>query len=242
MMLIVIILRIVCLLNTVFLFGGVFAESTWQIPERKIEVLLDGFLDEWVDVPFRILEPGGSGVKSGGKFGEDDLKVKIMALWDKEYLYLALEWHDDVWDIQKVPRRQAVWVDQDGTRRDRMHFFDNFKFHIRRSDYDYTVWISPRAQDEGPYYWSRLLQGYGGMERATSAPMVTARNHGDRVTLEVELVWKQLRIKPKKNQEIPLRLVVADADLPGKQLETKLENIKWVGWIGQVQVVKGDGD
>jgi len=87
-----------------------------------------------------------------------------------------------------------------------------------------------------------LLQGYGGMERATSAPMVTARNHGDRVTLEVELVWKQLRIKPKMNQEIPLRLVVADADLPGKQLETKLENIKWVGWIGQVQVVKGDGD
>jgi hypothetical protein len=233
-------LRTVCLLNTFLLFTSAFAESSWEIPERKIEVLLDGFLDEWTDVPFMVLEPGGPELKSGGQFGDDDLKVKIMALWDKEYLYLALEWHDDVWDVGKVARREAVWIDPEGTRRDRMHFFDNFKFHIRKSDYDYTMWVSPRAEDEGPHYWSRLLQGYGGMERATGAPMVTARNHGGHVTMEVELLWKQLRLKPKKKEPIPVRLVIADTDLPGKLLEAKLGHLKWVGWIGQLRFVEDD--
>jgi hypothetical protein len=239
-MLHVIMLRLVCLCNVVFLFNGVFAETTWEIPERKIEILLDGFLEEWMDVPSKILVPDGSGLQSGGEFGEDDLHLKIRALWDEEYLYLALDWHDDVWDIQKVTRREAVWIDPDGTRRDRMHFFDNFKFHIRKSDYDYTMWVSPRSGDDGPYFWCRLLEGYGGMERATGAPMITARNHGDRVTIEVELLWKQLKIKPKKNRTIPLRLVVADADLPGTLLESKLEYLKWVGWKGKLKFVEAD--
>ena len=121
-----------------------------------------------------------------------------------------------------------------------MLFFDNLKLHIRKSDYDYTMWGSPRAHDEGPYFWSRLLEGYGGMERATSAPMVTARNHGGHVTMEVELLWKQLRIKPDKKRLLPLRLLLADADLPGKQLETKLKDLKWVGWRGQLKIVKAD--
>lgn len=240
MMLRVIILRLCCLLNVFFLFNGVFAETAWEIPEREIEILLDGFLDEWVDVPSKILVPGDDSLLSGGEFGEGDLQVKVMALWDKEYLYLALDWKDDVWDIRDVPRREAVWIDPEGTRRDRMFFFDNLKFHIRKSDYDYTMWVSPRAHDEGPYFWSRLLEGYGGMERATSAPMITARNHGGRVTIEVELLWKQLRIKPKKDRGLPLRLVAADADLPDKRLETKLGQLKWVGWKGQLKFVEAD--
>ena len=229
-----------CLLNTVFLFSGVFAETAWEIPERTFDVLLDGYLDEWGNVPAKVFLPGGEGLKSAGEFAENDVKVEVKALWDKEYLYLAIDWQDDVWDIQRVTRREAVWIGPENTRRDRMHFFDNFKFHIRKSDYDYTAWISPRANDEGPHFWCRLLEGYGGMERATSAPMITARQQGNRVTMEVVLLWKQLRIKPKKKKAIPLRLVVADSDLPGKLLEAKVEHLKWVGWMGQFKVVEAE--
>jgi hypothetical protein len=230
----------VSLLITPFLLTTVFAEIRWEIPEREFEILLDGFLDEWEGVPSIVLAPGEPELKSAGDFGENDLHVKLMAVWDKERLYLALNWRDDIWDIQKVTRREAVWIDPEDTRRDRMHFFDNFKFHIRKSDYDYTMWVSPRANDEGPHFWCRLLEGYGGMERATSAPMVTARNHGRHVTAELELFWEQLRLKPRKKETIPIRLVVADADLPGKLLETKLPHLKWVGWMGQLRVVEAE--
>ena len=216
-------MRIFFLLNTFLLCSGLFAESAWEVRERQIEILLDGYLDEWVDVPSIALVPGGAGLQEAGEFGDDDLALRVMALWDKKYLYLALDWRDDIWDIEKVPRREAVWIDPKGTRRDRMHFYDNFKFHIRKSDYDYTMWISPRAGDEGPHYWCRLLEGYGGMERATGAPMITGREQEGRVTLEVLLLWKQLKLKPKKNQRFPLALVVADADLPGKLLDSKVE-------------------
>lgn len=226
------------LLIVVVFFTGVFAENSWDIQEREFEILLDGFLDEWEGIPFKNLIPGGDGLQTGGDFGQEDLDFKVKAVWDREHLYLALDWEDNVWDIQKVVRREAVWIDPENTRRDRMYFFDNFKFHIRKSDYDYTMWVSPRANEEGPHFWCRLLEGYGGMERATSAPMITARNHGGRVTAEVELFWKQLRLKPNRKEPIPLRLVVADADLPGKMLQTKLSHLKWVGWMGQLRVVE----
>jgi hypothetical protein len=232
--------RFAVFLTTLLPLTSVFAQTSWEIPEREFEILLDGFLDEWEGVPSRLLAPDRPGVKSAGSFGEADLSVKVMAVWDEERLYLALYWQDDVWDIQKVSRREAVWIDADDTRHDRMYFFDNFKFHIRKSDYDYTMWVSPRANDEGPHFWCRLLEGYGGMERATATPMITFRNQGGHATAELELSWEQLRLEPKEKEPIPIRLVVADADLPGKSLETKLSHRKWVGWMGQFVVLEAD--
>ena len=234
----VVMVRFFCVLNLFLLPTALFADTVWEIPEREVDILIDGFLDEWEGVPAMVLEPGGSDVQSAGEFGQDDLRAEIRALWDKEYLYVALDWQDNVWDIQDVSRREAVWVDSNGRRRDRMHFFDNIKFHIRKSDYDYTMWLSPRVADAGPFSWCRLLQGYGGMERATSAPTITARDHGNRATIEVVLLWKQLRIKPKKNQNVPLRLVIADSDLPGKMLDSKVQFLKWLGWKGQFRIVE----
>lgn len=238
MMLSIAMLRFLCVLSLFLLPVTVLAETRWEIPEREVDVLIDGFLDEWDGVPVKVLEPGGAGVKSDGEFGIDDLRIGIRALWDKEYLYLALDWHDDVWDIKSVSRREAVWLDSEGRRRDRMQFFDNFKFHIWESDYDYTMWLSPRVDGEGPFSWCRLLLGYGGMERATSAPTITARHQGERATVEVVFLWKQLRIKPKKNQDVPLRLVLADSDLPGKMLDSKVKFLKSLEWSGQLRIVE----
>jgi hypothetical protein len=185
-----------------------------------------------------VLSPEESNLESGGDLTPSDVHLEIQMLWDKEYLYLGLRWRDTVWDIEEITRRDAVWVDQENRRRDRMFFFDNLKFHIRKSDYDYTFWISPRVNEEGPYMWYRLLEGYGGMERATGSPMVTAREIDGEVTAEIMLIWKQLKLEAKEGVEYPLALVVADGDFPGRLLDFKLDHIKWLGWRGSMKLIE----
>ena len=205
--------------------GFSFGQNIFEIKKNDREILIDGFLDEWDGVPALILAPGEKGIRTSGELSSSDVRVEVHALWDKQYLYLGLKWKDAVWDIEKITRKNAVWMDQDNRRRDRMYFYDNLKFHIRKSDYDYTFWLSPVANEEGPFMWYRLLEGYGGMERATGTPMVSAKEQGDEMTAEVMLIWKQLKLKGKKGAEYPLTLVVADSDNPGRLLEYKLEHL-----------------
>jgi hypothetical protein len=145
-----------------------------------------------------------------------------------------MRWTDDTWDIQRVRRRDAVWLTPDRKRRDRTLFFDYLKFHIRRSDYDYTFWMTPRIESRGPYSWHRLLKGYRGMETATSAPIITARQKQKVATLEVLFSWKEMSIKPKSGMHIPLRLILADSDMPGTSLEMKLPELKAIRWRGSL--------
>ncbi len=207
------------------------AQAEWTVPRRDREILVDGFLQEWQGVPALELAPGLPGISSEGEFGEGDLRVAIQALWDEQYLYLALTWRDDTWDVEEVTRRDAVWLDSNRKRRDRMLLFDYLKFHVRQADYDYTLWVSPYHQEKGPFFWHRLLEGYRGMERAAGSPMITARELEDgRVTIELMFFWKELRLKPKEG--FPLTLTVADSDLPGRLPESKLGSLKSVSWRG----------
>ncbi len=214
------------------------AESWWEIPYRDRAILIDGHLDDWEGVPSLVIAPGLDGIRSGGNFSDGDLKVVVQALWDKEYLYLGITWTDNVFDLSEISRKEAVWVDDEGRRRDRMFFFDYLKFHIRKSDYDYTLWLSPRANDEGPYMWYRLLEGYRGMERATGQPMVSAREQDHQATLEVMLLWKELRLKAKKGVELPLTLILADGDDPDRLLEYKAHHQKWLAWVGKIRILE----
>lgn len=214
------------------LAGEGLSQSTFSVPRRTQDVLVDGFLHEWSHVPVLEMHPELTGLGVEGEFKEDDVRLQLQAQWDDQYLYLALTWHDDSWDIQEVTRRDAVWVDASGKRRDRMLLFDFLKFHIRQSNYDYTLWVSPRHQDQGPFFWHRLLEGYRGMERAAGSPMVTAREHEDgRVTMELMFLWRELRLKPR--QGFPLTLILADSDLPGRLPEYKAGFMKSLTWRGQ---------
>lgn len=212
------------------------SSPTWEVAPARGGIQIDGFLDDWNAVPALILRPAG-GVLSNGSFGNNVLQVQVRALWDKQSLYLAIEWRDDTWDVQEVARREAVWITPDNQRRDRMYFYDNFKFSIQEADYDYTLWVSPRVGDRGPFLWQRLLQGLKGMEMATASPMVTGRFQNGTATLEVMFFWKELRIKPKGGRQIPLSLMVADSDLPGKMLETKLNQLKSLEWNGKIRLL-----
>ncbi|UCF37600.1 MAG: hypothetical protein JSU96_01660 [Acidobacteriota bacterium] len=224
-------------LTTILVLGVALGAdgAQWNIPSRDREILIDGFTSEWAGVPTFQITPERKDLRSGGTFKEGDVALSIQALWDEQYLYLALRWSDDVWDIKEVGRKDAVWVDSEGKRRDRMYFYDNLKFHIRASDYDYTLWLSPRVNEEGPFVWARLLEGYKGMERATATPMVSSREQNDgSVTMEVMLLWKELRLKPGDDFSMPLTLVLSDGDHPGRMLDYKVEFLKWLGWVGKL--------
>jgi len=194
---------------------------------------MDGFLREWDGIPGRELAPGLAGLQQEGTFtGQDDVRLVAQAVWDEDHLYLALTWTDNNWDVEEVTRRDAVWVDPQKKRRDRMLFFDYFKFHMRASNYDYTLWLSPQTEDKGPFFWARLLEGYRGTERATGLPVITSRPDGSTVTVEIMLTWKELKLKPNRSDPFPLTLILSDSDLPGSLLETKLNSLKWLAWQG----------
>lgn len=213
------------------------AQNRWEIPFQNRDIQVDGVLDEWDQIPAIVLAPDVQGLPSQGDFGDEDVRLTIRGVRNSEYLYLAIEWFDDIWDVSEVRRRDAVWISTDGTRRDRMLFFDYFKFHIRRGDFDYTLWLSPRVNDEGPYSWHRLLAGYSAMERASSAPLISAREHQDRVTMEVMFLWRELRLD-QDTPSLPLTLIVSDSDRPGYLLDTKLKDLKWVAWQGEVHFTR----
>lgn len=225
------------LLSLVFV-SAALSQPAWDVSKRDRDILIDGYLEEWSGVPAFELTPDTKDIRTGGEFKPNDVKVSVQALWDEEYLYLALTWTDDEWDIKEVSRKDAVWIDPDKKRRDRMQFFDNFKFHIRKSDYDFTLWVSPRINERGPFSWARLLEGFKGMERATGAPMVSAREHSDRATLEIMLLWKQLRLNPEKEGKLPLTMMVSDGDHPGRLLEYKADFVKWLGWVGYMNLAR----
>ncbi len=222
------------------MLGPAWGQS-WNIPHRTQQILLDGWLEDWRGVPELILRPGASGVRTQGEFGDSDVSVKIKALWDEDGLYLAVEWQDDRWDIREVRRRDAVFVTPDRRRRDRMLFFDNLKFQIRTLEFDYLLWVSPRVQDQGPFFWHRRLRGANVRESATRDPVITPREHEDgRVTLEILLEWKELELKPKKlvKNGLPVLILLADSDQPGSILESKLANLKSLEWDGTGRLAK----
>lgn len=219
----------------VFFSSGItVAQNRWDIPFENTDIQVDGILEEWDGIPAITLAPDVSGLSSEGDFGEEDVQLSIRGVRNNEYLYLAIEWYDDVWDVSQVRRRDAVWISSDGTRRDRMLFFDYLKFHLQRGDYDYTLWLSPRLNDQGPFSWHRLLVGYSAMERASSAPLVSARQHEDHVTMEVMFLWHELRLDSEDTTSLPLTLILSDSDQPGYLLDSKLKNLKWIAWQGTI--------
>jgi len=217
------------------LWGRVDAQAALTSPAVESEIRVDGSLSEWEGIPVLEITPASPNLTVNGKFKENDFDFRIQSRWNKQYLYLAIQWEDDILDIEDLTRKDAIWEDPlSGQRRDRMSFFDNFKFHIRESDYDYTLWISPQDGDRGPYFWGRLLMGYRGNERAGAKPMLRSESDGGKTTMEMMIVWKQLRVKPKKGLVIPLTLTISDSDLPGKFEENKLDFLKSVEWSGNL--------
>ena len=225
-----------CVAGCLFASGQLVeaAGGPFQIGYKSREILLDGRLDDWNGVTGIELSPGVAGVKSSGDIGEDDIRVGLRALWDEEGLYLAVEWTDDEWDVTRIRRREAIFVDNDGRRRNRMRLYDNLMVQIKEVNYDYTLWVSPRADGQGPFYWQKLLKGENAFESATHVPVITPREGEPTTSLEIMIRWKQIRSNPKrfKKRGLPIYISVSDGDSPGVPVEAKIGKAGRLDWQG----------
>ncbi|MFB3906299.1 MAG: hypothetical protein ACE15E_22880 [Acidobacteriota bacterium] len=229
---------LILLVTSYLSFLEVAAQAVWQIPKKPAAIQVDGFLQEWDAVAGITLQSGAPDVRSDSVTQADDVSVVAKAAWDEDNLWIALEWKDNTWDVEQVLRQQAVWVTPQQQRRERMLFYDYLKVQMIDPEFDYLLWLSPRIENRGPFYWSRLLSGAKRMERATSPPAISARQRGGAATVEILLPWRELHIKPKAGKSLPLSLVIADSDLPGKPLELKLSQLKSLVWDGAIRLVE----
>ena len=225
--------KVIVLIQVLLFSHMLWSQERWEIPHRASEIRVDGFIDDWPEIEGLVLSAATPGVESHGDFSSDSVTMHLRALWDQEALYVAIRWEDDIWDIKEVSRAEAVWITPDKRRRNRMYFFDNLNFSILKADYDFTLWVSPRV-DQGPFLWHRLLEGLRRMETARVTPLLAARFRNGAVIVELLFYWKELRIKPKKGQTIPLTLLIADSDWPDEPLERKLKKLKRLEWDGSM--------
>ena len=124
-------IRVFCgLLFFLILNCSVQAEDNSRliIPFRSDDVLIDGFLTDWKNVPALHIDPMAWGVKVGGLPKGEFATVIFKAFWDKTGIFLSVDWRDDIWDVQQVKRSEAIYVASDGRRRNRMLLQDNLLF------------------------------------------------------------------------------------------------------------------
>ncbi len=208
------------------------------IPFRSDDVLIDGFLTDWKNVPALHIDPMAWGVKVGGLPKGEFSTVLFKAFWNKTGIFLSVDWRDDIWDVQQVKRSEAIYVASDGRRRNRMLLQDNLLFRLRSVNYSYTLWISPKIGDQGPYFWQRLQRGGKFLESATQVPVVTTRENNGQATIEILLSWDLLDLKPKhiKKKAFRALLTLADSDSPQMSAEGKLGGVGLLEWVGRVQL------
>jgi hypothetical protein len=207
-----------------------------QVAEWPIEI--DGYLNEWGGVLPTGLEPGGENIGLRGAFaGTDDHEADAYALWDAEFLYLAVAVTDDAVDIARISPDNQVWTGPDGTRKDRMFYYDHLRVFIRdpSSNLGYNIWITPKQADGAPYAW-------GHRQRSPADEQLPVLLAGELVggiyTFEVALPWSWLEIAPRTGTVIKARILLVDSDLPDVPIEDKIagEAEKWIWWSGAFQL------
>ena len=211
--------------------------TTWVIPHSETRVQMDGLLTEWQGFEAIEMAPDRPYLVTEGQFGQDDLKVVVRSVWTRQGLHVALRWEDDAWDVEEIRRSNAIWVDSDGKRRNKMYYFDNLRLEMRRKDFHYTLWISPRADGRGPFHWTRMF-GKNRLEVASTPPLISLRSEPGVLQMEWLFRWQDLRLKPKDYDDLRFRIEVADSDQPGRSLEGKMESLKLLTWGGSMSFAK----
>lgn len=210
----------------------------WDIPYRTGEILLDGSLADWSDIPSLRLSPLSTGVDVSGRPAGEYSEVDLRGCWDERALYVAVLWKDDIWDTNEISRSKAVFVDRDGRRLDRMYFFDNLRIELKSINYDYLLWVSPRIEERGPFYWQRLQKGSPPLERATRVPVITPSRQEGSAALEMMFRWHELGLKPKELKKKNFRAILslADSDSPETPVEGKPDRVSRLDWSGLVRL------
>jgi hypothetical protein len=94
-------------------WGQAAADNELVSSSTDKEIRVDGSLSEWEGIPALRISPKTPDMTVDGEFKEEDFDFQIKSFWNKQYLYLAIQWQDDVWDIEDVSRKNATWTDPD---------------------------------------------------------------------------------------------------------------------------------
>ena len=203
-----------------------------QVADRPIEI--DGYLNEWGGVLPIAIKPGGEDIGLRGAFaGPDDHEADVYALWDAQFLYLAIAVIDDVIDIAKVHPDNQVWTGPDESRKDRMFYYDQLKLFTRdpSANLGHNIWITPKQPDGEPYVWGHRQRS----EPDEQLPIILAGELVDNIyTFEVALPWSWLELTARSGTVFNARILLVDSDLPGVTIEEKIaqEVEKWIWWTG----------
>jgi len=90
--------------------SSLYAVQTHQIEPTKKEVILDGLIDEWPNLPFEVTQPKQILKNPEGWVGAEDCRYNFAASYDTNYFYCAIEVIDD--EMVAIPG-VAPWK-QDG--------------------------------------------------------------------------------------------------------------------------------
>ena len=227
-------MRIIFRLSTILLLTYSLPAAAVDIEIAKYPIEIDGYLPEWGGVLPISLQPGGDGIGVRGAFaGTDDHEADAYAVWDAQFLYLAIAVTDDAVDIAKIHPDNQVWSGPNGERKDRMFYYDQLKLFVRDSSSSLgnNLWITPKQPDGAPYAW-------GHRQRSPADEHFPGDLAGELVegtyTFEVALPWSWLEITPRTNTVFNIRILLVDADLPGVPIEEKIaeKTEKWIWWAG----------
>ena len=225
--------------TTILLLMYSLPAAALDIQVAKYPIEIDGYLPEWGGVLPISLQPGGDGIGVRGAFsGTDDHEADAYAVWDAQFLYLAIAVTDDAVDVAKIHPDNQVWSGPNGERKDRMFYYDQLKLFVRDSSSSLgnNIWITPKQPDGAPYAW-------GHRQRSPADEQFPGNLAGELVdgtyTFEVALPWSWLEITPRTNTVFNIRILLVDADLPGVSIEEKIakKTEKWVWWSGSFTLV-----
>jgi Ca2+-binding RTX toxin-like protein len=163
---------------------GPAAANTLIIPHTPVPVVVDGQFGESVwSLPYTLEQPGGDRVRFG-------------ALWDDDYLYLAIDVEDDT--LVSVPNNPwagdgiRIFIDANHAREE-VFSGDDRQFMI---DLDGTIY-EPSGRTEG----------------VRQAVQIRDRGYG----MEVAIPWSNLGIEPGENLTIGFDLSQDDDDGDGRR-------------------------
>lgn len=83
-------------------------------PKRQTPVAIDGFLDEWSDLPVPCRVPGAMRLNEETWRGPDDCSFRFATAYDDAFLYIAIETVDDVLaarqNVSSMTQRDSAWI------------------------------------------------------------------------------------------------------------------------------------
>ncbi|MBN1383409.1 MAG: hypothetical protein JW983_00815 [Elusimicrobia bacterium] len=193
--------------GTIYIDDIYFSETKEDRLEEKSKIvrtvkpiLIDGILKEWKKAVKIEIDPDEH-LETGEIADKKDLSADVWLMWDKEYLYFAV----NVTDNQVISRKNGpdIW------REDCIELFidpknDGFIWGNKK---DFQIGLSPSGSDGKPQSWAWF-------QKSDTAGVVnkSSQIRDGGYIIEAAIKWSFLKVRPKKGMSIGVSPAVHDFD------------------------------